>query len=312
MNTRTSGPPAQAGFSLVELLVVLFIFIIVSSAIFALIDAAQIRYRSEQQLLDSFSSARSAVDLMVRDVRNAGYPPPYTYAGNLAYAPPVGTGATPVFYPAPVPWTDPALAGPTLQNRYSAGIIGYNAGLLRDMTCTVNGGANPCRIPNAWDMILELDADPENTPVGGAPTVELVRYNLCWANPAGPCTPVTQAFGVPIGATPWLVRSVATKNMVANPTGNLGAIPQLTSNVALVEVIIQNPAVAPGAVLPDGSLNTPMFQYVCTGALVSCTVEQVDSVIITIRTRSANQDIQTRRFRAVTVQGMARRLNPSR
>ncbi len=297
MNTRTRG------FSLVELMVVLLIFMVVSSVIFGLINVAQIRYRSEQQLLDSFSSARSAVDLMVRDVRNAGYPPPYTYAGNLAYAP---TGATPVTFPAPVPWTDPALAGATLQNRYSAGIIGFNGGLVRDMTCTVNGGANPCRIPNPWDMILE------NTPPGNVPTVELVRYNLCWADPNGPCIPVTQAFGAPANTPPWLVRSVATKNMVANPTGALGAIPQLTSNVALVEVIIQNPAAAPNALLPDGSRNTPMFQYICPGGVATCTVEQVDSVIVTVRTRSANQDVQTRRFRAVTVQGMARRLNPSR
>jgi len=180
------------------------------------------------------------------------------------------------------------------------------------MTCTVNGGANPCRIPNPWDMILELDIDPENNPIAGAPTVELVRYTLCWADPNGPCLPVTQA-GPPGIRTVWLVRSISDKNMVANPTGALGGIvPPLTSNTALVEVIIQSPLVAPGALLPDGSLNAPLFQYICPGPAAFCTVEQIDSVIVTVRTRGATQDVQTRRFRAVTVQGMARRLNPSR
>lgn len=299
----------QAGFSLIELMIVLLIFMVVSAVIFGLINVAQIRYRSEQQFLDSFKSSRDAVDLMVRDIRNAGYPPPFTYAGNLPVPP---GGPTPVLTPAPVPWTDPAAAGQTLQNRFSAGIVGFNAGFLRDMTCTVNGGANPCRVPNDWDMVLELDVDPENNPIAGAPTVELVRYTLCWADPAGPCLPVSQA-GPPPNRTVWLVRAISTKDMVANPTGSLAGIaPPLTSSVALVEVIIQSPLVAPNAILPDGSRNTPMFQYICSGGAAFCTVEQIDSVIVTVRTRGATQDIQTRRFRAVTVQGMARRLNPSR
>jgi len=298
-----------AGFSLIELMIVLLIFMIVSAVMFGLINVAQIRYRSEQQFLDSFKSSRDAVDLMVRDIRNTGYPPPFTYAGNLPLAP---AGPTPVLTPAPVPWTDPAAAGQTLQNRFSAGIVGFNAGFLRDMTCTVNGGANPCRIPNAWDMVLELDVDPENNPIAGAPTVELVRYTLCWADPNGPCIPVTGGFA-PGNVPPWLVRAISTKNMVANPTGALGGIvPPLISNVALVEVIIQNPAAAPNAILPDGSRNTPMFEYICSGGAAFCTVEQIDAVIVTVRTRGATQDVQTRRFRAVTVQGMARRLNPSR
>lgn len=304
MNTR------QRGFSLIELMIVLLIFMIVSGVIVALLNTVQQRYRSEQQLLDSFSSTRNAVDLMVRDVRNAGYPPPFTYAGNLPYPP---AGPTPVLTPVPVPWADPAAAGLTLQNRYSAGIVGFNGGLLRDMTCTVNGGANPCRIPNPWDMILELDIDPENNPLGVPPTVELVRYTFCWADPAGPCTPVTQAVAAPANTPVWLVRSISNKNMVANPTGALGGIaPPLVSNVPLVEVIIQNPAAAPNAPLPDGSQNTPLFQYICGGGAAFCTVEQVDSVIVTVRTRGANIDPQTRRFRAATVQGMARRMNPSR
>jgi hypothetical protein len=142
--------------------------------------------------------------------------------------------------------------------------------------------------------------------------VELVRYTLCWADPNGPCIPVTGVLA-PGNMPPWLVRAISTKNMVANPTGSLGGIvPPLTSSVALVEVIVQNPAVAPNAILPDGSRNTPMFQYICSGGAAFCTVEQIDSVIVTVRTRGATQDVQTRRFRAVTVQGMARRLNPSR
>ncbi|HXE75747.1 MAG TPA: type II secretion system protein [Candidatus Xenobia bacterium] len=299
----------QAGFSLIELMVVILIFAIISAAILRLLDVAQLRYRSEQQLLDSFKSSRDAVDLMVRDIRNAGYPPPFTYAGNLNYPP---TGPTPVLTPAPVPWTDPAAAGQTLQNRFSAGIVGFNAGLVRDMTCTVNGGANPCRIPNPWDIVLELDLDPENNLPGQPPSIELVRYNLCWADPNGPCVPVT-GNAPPPNAPPWLVRSISTKNMVANPTGALtGIVPPLTSSVPLVEVIIQNPAEAPNALLPDNSVNTPLFQYVCAGGAAFCTVEQIDSVIVTIRTRGRERDVQTRRFRAATIQGMARRLNPSR
>ena len=107
--------PSQAGFSLVEIMVVLIIFMIVAGAVFAAINAAQVRYRAEKQFLDSFQGARIGIDLMVRDIHNAGYPRPHLYAGNFPKLP---AGPTPVLVPDPVPWDAPTDAAPALQERF--------------------------------------------------------------------------------------------------------------------------------------------------------------------------------------------------
>src|SRR3972149_11498584 len=65
---------ADSGFSLIELMVVLVIFLIVTGAVFGLLNTAQIRYRSEQQFLDSLQGARTGLEQIARDIHRAGYP----------------------------------------------------------------------------------------------------------------------------------------------------------------------------------------------------------------------------------------------
>src|SRR5882724_11121076 len=78
---RISGGVRQAGFSLIELLVALGIFLLVTGAAFTLLGSSQQRYQTESQVLTSFQEARLALDQIVRDVNDAGYPPP-TYKSN--------------------------------------------------------------------------------------------------------------------------------------------------------------------------------------------------------------------------------------
>jgi len=178
----------QRGFSLIEVMMVLAIFLIISAAVFELLNASQIRYTAERDFLESFQGARLAVDLMVRDIHNAGYPPPYTFAGNLG-APP-----TPATYPVPLvgpncppslTWTDPSCAPAVLQTRFATGILGLDAAGNVSTTCvvnTTNPGLSTCAVPNPWRLVLELDIDPEN-PIPDpitllVPQVEWVYYDL--------------------------------------------------------------------------------------------------------------------------------------
>ncbi len=311
---QVDRPVGQAGFTLIEVMVVLLIFMIIAGAVFAAISAAQVRYRAEKQFLDSFQGARIGVDLMVRDIHNAGYPSPYTYPGNFPKAP---IGPTPIQIPDPVPWEVPTDADPGLQQRFAVGIVGVRGGAV-DLTCTVNGGANPCDpdgpggvpgFPNAFDIILELDIDPEaNNPALGPPTIEWVRYQLCWIQPDGTCDPDKKSPNAWPGGRQHstLVRAVAVKDAVSDPS--VIAV----SNVPFVENIVQDSTENVGALLLDGTRNTPVFTYICAGGAASCTVEQVESVIINLRVRSAEADLQTRQAREITLRGLARRLNPSR
>jgi prepilin-type N-terminal cleavage/methylation domain-containing protein len=307
----------QRGFSLVELLVVLVIFMIVTGAVFQLLNVAQVRYRAEKQFLESFQGARIGVDLMVRDIHNAGYPRPYIYAGNLPLqnpASPVVPSEAPTYGPTPltydplfVPWEEPTKAAPALQTRFAVGIVGVRGGAV-DLTCTVQAdptlpkGVTDCDVPNSFDVILELDIDPESTPPPALPSIEWVRYQLCWVQADGTCDPDTKG----PGDTTILVRAVDIKDAVSDPSA------VVSSDVPFVENIVQDPTVTVGNLLPDGTRNAAVFTYVCAGGAASCTVEQIEDIIITLRVRSVEPDIQTRQQREITLRGLARRLNPSR
>ena len=73
----------QPGFTLVELLVSLGIFLLVIGAAFTLLGSSQNRYQAESQVLTSFQEARLGLDQIVRDVNDAGYPPPSYVSTNF-------------------------------------------------------------------------------------------------------------------------------------------------------------------------------------------------------------------------------------
>jgi prepilin-type N-terminal cleavage/methylation domain-containing protein len=60
--TRTIDSVRQEGFSLIELLVALGIFLIVTGAAFTLLGGSQQRYRTESQVLSAFQEARLGLD----------------------------------------------------------------------------------------------------------------------------------------------------------------------------------------------------------------------------------------------------------
>ncbi len=74
--SRAPGKVRQRGFTLVELLVALGIFLIVTGAAFSLLGSSQKHSQTESQVLTSFQEARLGLDQIVRDVNDAGFPPP--------------------------------------------------------------------------------------------------------------------------------------------------------------------------------------------------------------------------------------------
>jgi prepilin-type N-terminal cleavage/methylation domain-containing protein len=77
---RTKSTSRQAGFSLIELLIVALLLSIVVGAIFSQIERAQVRYRVESQKLDLTQQERDFIDQFTRDLHQAAYPSPRLFA----------------------------------------------------------------------------------------------------------------------------------------------------------------------------------------------------------------------------------------
>ena len=134
----------RAGFSLLEMMVVVLVFTIISGAVFQLLDVAQQRYKMESEFLDSFQGARLALDQITRDIHVAGYPP-------QSIVPVAVATANPQLVAVPFAWSPGYPGAPCTVNA----------------TCAAAGG------PAAFDLIIETDIDPQNN--NG---VEWIRYQL--------------------------------------------------------------------------------------------------------------------------------------
>jgi prepilin-type N-terminal cleavage/methylation domain-containing protein len=64
----------QQGFTLTELLMVVFLLSVIVGAVFSQIERAQVRYRVEDQKVDLTQQEREFIDQFTRDLHQAGYP----------------------------------------------------------------------------------------------------------------------------------------------------------------------------------------------------------------------------------------------
>jgi prepilin-type N-terminal cleavage/methylation domain-containing protein len=130
----------EHGFTLIEVMVAMAVFLVICGAMFSLVNMSQKRFRTESQVLDSFQQARLALDEAVRDANDSGYPS----AGNFAVTPAAGA-----YVNTPVAWSPNYPATPC--------VIG-----------TAGGGT--CATPGDFDAIFE--ENPDNT------NVKWIRYTL--------------------------------------------------------------------------------------------------------------------------------------
>ena len=74
----------QAGFSLIELMIVLLVMTVMMGAVFSQIRLVQARSASEQTKLDMFQESREFMDQLERDLHEAGYPNPRNFNATQA------------------------------------------------------------------------------------------------------------------------------------------------------------------------------------------------------------------------------------
>ncbi len=82
----------SAGFSLIELMIVIVILLTITGAIFQVIQSAMQRSSAEQTKLDMFQEAREFMDQMSRDLRQAGYPSARNFAASVLSNPVANDG----------------------------------------------------------------------------------------------------------------------------------------------------------------------------------------------------------------------------
>ena len=71
---QTRRPISTDGFSLLELLIALAVFSFIVGGIFSNLTQSQTRYQFEQEVAEVQQTARSAADIMEREIKLAGFP----------------------------------------------------------------------------------------------------------------------------------------------------------------------------------------------------------------------------------------------
>lgn len=300
----------QRGFSLLEMMVVVLLFTLVTGAVFGLLNTAQQRYRAESQVLDSFQGARQAVDQITREIHTAGYPG----MGNFPQQCPGGTtiqtgccATCPPYDPA----TNNLVATPFLTNANGPGGLGING-------CVP--GQN-CPLPDNFNLIIEEDVDPE---VNNG--VEWIVYTLRDpnGNPPGPCTapPPPQtlaawAAGCPQPNVLWrgVFTKIATGNLDtnANVAFNLAGLNGNVSNAGLIPLVfnvINDPTSNNQPSINLVAENQKLFRYdFDPTAGGTPTAQKIRTVYTNMIVRSQDPDPKTNQYRTVTLRATANRYN---
>lgn len=268
----------QSGFTLMELLIATTIFLVICGAIFGLLNLSQKNYSSESQLSGAFQEARLAVDQIVRDFNQSGYPG----LGMFSVAPNPANYAV-----APLAWSPgyPAAGAPVPCT------IGTVAG---------GGFAGSCTTPGDFDLIIETQLNN-----GAAPPqpVEWIRYQLVNGTLYRSVVPKT-AGADPVAATsaPGVQVPFLT-NVMNNPTA-----------AQRTDLTITYPTMFPGG-LPvpifQYSCDTGAGTVPCPSSLVVNSPLNVRDVNVTLIVATANRDLQTQQLKLVELNGRGHRLNPT-
>ena len=140
------------GFTMLEMLVSMGIFLLICASAFTLLGVSQQKYQTESQVLTSFEEAQLGLDQIVRDVNDSGYPPL-----NQFQVPSPDYNGYATYADTPVAWSP-----------------GYTQ--TPQSSCFMGGGSPACVSPgiDGLGMFLETNLTPQipNSPV------QYIRYRL--------------------------------------------------------------------------------------------------------------------------------------
>jgi len=279
----------QLGFTLVELLVALGIFLVITGAAFTLLGTSQKRYQTESQVLTSFQEARLGLDQIVRDVNDAGYPPPTFFV----------SGSPQNSASSPFAWSP---SYPTTSCQIATGGGG---------NCTTATAGDTA--PGDFDLIIETNPKPQDPSCLPNCPVQWIRYQLQNTTPLPTLMRgvIDKSSGDPdtstAGALVPFVQNIVNTQVVQNVTNPLVAQYQ-----AAYPVIFPGGAPVPIFSYTCDNSSPPPQTVPCPGALADNSPEKIRDVIITLIVAAPLPDATTSQPRLVMLNGRGRRINPNK
>jgi prepilin-type N-terminal cleavage/methylation domain-containing protein len=264
--------PSERGFTLIELLMATAIFLLICGAMFGLLQLSQQKYSSESQMSGTFQETRLAMDQIVRDVNESGYPP--------------------LSFFSKVP-TDPS--------SYALTHVAW--GGYPNSSCqigTAGGGTCLVSSPGDYDLIIET-AIGDNSPTGNK--VFWIRYQLIGTTLYRGVVQRT-AGADPVTATSATGKMTPFLNNVVNNPGDT----QLSAITADFPSMF--PAGAPVPVF-QYMCDTPAGPQACPNAGVDSSPPYIRDVDVTLIVAAPQLDAQTHRWKLVELNGRGHRMNPS-
>jgi prepilin-type N-terminal cleavage/methylation domain-containing protein len=217
----------RRGFTLLELLVAMGIFMVICGAMFELLDMSQRKFNTETQLTSAYQDARLAMDQIVTDIDASGYPPSTLFS--------------------PIPTTHPS--------RYALSPVAWSPNYLPGMDCQL--GAT-CVTPGDYDLIIETRLSTDTY-------VSWVWYHLDTTKNTLFRTVIPKTSGDPLVTLQGSDKSVAFLANVMNNPG-AGQLAQITADYPSMfpgnqpQPIFQYSCDSPTGAVPcasAGSYNSP-------------------------------------------------------
>lgn len=262
---------AQGGFTILEMLMAMGLFLIICAVMFELLNLSQKKYSNETQLTAAFQDARLAMDQIVRDFNMAGYPP-----ANLFSVVPTSPQTYAI---TPVAWSP-----------------GYSG--TPPVPCQIGtGGGGTCSTPGDYDLIVETRLSTDTN-------VSWIWYHL------DPTSNTLYRAVVPkagAGTDPYssVQTSPAKVPFLANVVNdNTGLLPAISGQYpAMFPGGLPQPIFQYRCETPAGTMACPL-----AGTYNS--PQNVRDVAVTLIVMTPQPDMQTQNLKLVELNGSGHRVNP--
>lgn len=167
---QNAGVSSQAGFSLLELLLVVLILSVIVGAIFSQMSTAQQRLSTEEIKIDDFQQARDFVDQFFRDMNQVGTPNVRMFDTTQTFTPGLATPQT------SYTWTNPP--NPYINDsRFAIGLVKIDnneiqfegsvngTGTVQSVIYQINGsgGCKLCMMRSQVDKVTNTDPLKQGT-----------------------------------------------------------------------------------------------------------------------------------------------------